>query len=783
MTAFNPLNHPALFRAPARLDADGGGVAHAPFLFFLLSVLRPRVLVELGTVAGDRYTVFCQAVEADQLATRCYAISPWAGTAAALAQLRAYHDPRYGAFSRLLPAEPAATLCQFAEQTVELLSLEDGARNLETLEAWLPKLSQRALVLCPEIQGVARDLWANLKQRFAHFEFIHAGGLGLLAPGGADALTEPELAALFSLPAAEAERVRAFFAQASQALVTDNALRPAFEQHLADLQREAQNVREQSNWREKRLQRLQAQLAQREQVIQQMNENYAEVVNSDAWWMINRYWAVRRVVIPPGSRRERGLKLSVRLARILGQLGLGGAAFKVTSRLRRRFKPVDVESWVDERTLKLVMTRPPIALPELNLPVVESLAERTPVLPDCTVSVVIPTWNAGPEFAVLLASLTSQQGCERIEIIVVDSGSTDDTVQLARDYGVRVIEIPSAEFSHSHARNLGGQAATGEYVLFMVQDALPASPLWARDLVAALRQQHAVAASSVEAPREDADLLARVLNQAHYHFLGAAESDRLLNQPVSADYNEVRRNSQLCNVACLLERKTFAQYQFRGNYAEDLDLGMRLTRDGHRLLLLNSVKVVHSHNRPAYYHLKRGYVDSAAMAELFSDFPKPPAVALGQLGQESLAVFQLLEQLFAQQQESLAKPQPIGEFASAFLQALESLYANPAAALAQPFAAERDLYTAFLAKLAALPSLPASGQLTASPFAGAVRDLLEYTLEYLKGIHEVMEVDLFESLRQCLGKVHALQLGSFLASARTSADWPVWLDAELRKGV
>src|SRR5262249_25076884 len=71
----------------------------------------------------------------------------------------------------------------------------------------------------------------------------------------------------------------------------------------------------------------------------------------------------------------------------------------------------------------------------------------------------------------------------------------------------------------------------------------------------------------------------------------------------------------------------FMKYRFRGNYAEDLDLGLRLIRDGYKLALLGSTRIIHSHNRPAYYHLKRGYVDNLAISKILPDRPVIPLEA------------------------------------------------------------------------------------------------------------------------------------------------------------
>ena len=64
------------------------------------------------------------------------------------------------------------------------------------------------------------------------------------------------------------------------------------------------------------------------------------------------------------------------------------------------------------------------------------------------------------------------------EIIVIDSGSTDRSLEIVRRYPVRLIEIPASEFNHGSTRNLGVRAAKGEYVVMTVQDALPGSDDW-----------------------------------------------------------------------------------------------------------------------------------------------------------------------------------------------------------------------------------------------------------------------------------------------------------------
>jgi rhamnosyltransferase len=86
-------------------------------------------------------------------------------------------------------------------------------------------------------------------------------------------------------------------------------------------------------------------------------------------------------------------------------------------------------------------------------------------------SVVIPTLDAGPEFAHTLAAVRAQAGVGEVELIVLDSESRDRTVELARNAGARVRRIVRSTFNHGHTRNVGAALARGRFVAFLTQDA------------------------------------------------------------------------------------------------------------------------------------------------------------------------------------------------------------------------------------------------------------------------------------------------------------------------
>src|SRR6185369_11780745 len=120
---------------------------------------------------------------------------------------------------------------------------------------------------------------------------------------------------------------------------------------------------------------------------------------------------------------------------------------------------------------------------------------------EVTVSAVVPVKNAGPELADLIVRMKEQKGFRAVEVVIVDSGSTDGSAETAERLGATLVRIAPDEFSHSHARNLGAERAGGDYVLFTVQDALPPSQEWLHEMFAGLRQYEAAAVSCGETPR------------------------------------------------------------------------------------------------------------------------------------------------------------------------------------------------------------------------------------------------------------------------------------------
>ena len=272
---FDLLQHPIVFHQPRRLSPSSAWLEHIPFAMFLVDLLKPGVFVELGTQKGDSYCAVCEAVEVLGLATRCYAVDTWAGDPHTgfygpdvLADLRSYHDPLYGGFSRLLQSSFDDALAYFSNETIDLLHI-DGYHSYDAVrhdfELWRPKMSRHGVILFHDINVREKDygawrVWEEIKRSHPSFEFAHAHGLGVLGVGTElpDAMRE-----LFGLSPAEAAAVRGGFFRLGQRFRVLADLE-ATERRFAEEQAERQRAVE---WLKAQMEQATAEAAERERAI------------------------------------------------------------------------------------------------------------------------------------------------------------------------------------------------------------------------------------------------------------------------------------------------------------------------------------------------------------------------------------------------------------------------------------------------------------------------------------------------------------------------------------
>src|SRR5215472_9165657 len=109
------------------------------------------------------------------------------------------------------------------------------------------------------------------------------------------------------------------------------------------------------------------------------------------------------------------------------------------------------------------------------------------VVTDSLVSILILTRNGMETLPATLDRIAEQKRDFPLEVVAVDSGSTDGTAELLTRRADRVIPIAPTSFNHGGTRNLGIGHCKGDLVVLLVQDALPDTDNWLATLIEPLR--------------------------------------------------------------------------------------------------------------------------------------------------------------------------------------------------------------------------------------------------------------------------------------------------------
>ena len=288
---FNPLKFPIIFSFPDRLVEPGSWVSHIPFAMYLVSVLRPRLFVELGTHSGNSYCAFCQAVKDLNIDTKCYAVDTWKGDMQAgfykeevMANLRAYHEPLYSEFSFLLQSTFDDAVASFSDGTIDLLHI-DGLHTYDAVkhdfETWIPKLSTHGVVLFHDISERQKDFgvwkfWEEISAKYPFFSFTHGHGLGVLVVGKEYPKT---LDSLLGMEESETIIFRDLFYQLGSRfnvhLEKEQAVE-ALTAQAAEKEQVVQALSARTAEKEQAVEALTAQAAEKEQAVQALSAQVAE---------------------------------------------------------------------------------------------------------------------------------------------------------------------------------------------------------------------------------------------------------------------------------------------------------------------------------------------------------------------------------------------------------------------------------------------------------------------------------------------------------------------------
>ncbi len=226
------------------------------------------------------------------------------------------------------------------------------------------------------------------------------------------------------------------------------------------------------------------------------------------------------------------------------------------------------------------------------------------------VSVLIPVKNGGKSLPSLLECLQNQS-LAAAEILIADSGSSDDSVIIAARYGARVVHIDPLLFDHGGTRTLLAKEARGEILVFFTQDAIPAGDKVLDALVAPFQQDVKVASTfGRQLPYENADYFAASLRRFNYPDRGATFSQ------TSKEEAGLRSVFTSNSFACYRKSALREIGYFKDNliFGEDTLAVAQLLQKGYCHVYVAEAAVYHSHNYSLMQEFKR-YFDIGVLHE------------------------------------------------------------------------------------------------------------------------------------------------------------------------
>jgi glycosyltransferase involved in cell wall biosynthesis len=199
--------------------------------------------------------------------------------------------------------------------------------------------------------------------------------------------------------------------------------------------------------------------------------------------------------------------------------------------------------------------------------------------PKC--SIVIRCYNEEKHIGRLLSGIM-QQTLEDVEIILVDSGSTDATLEIARRFPVQVVHIRKEEFSFGRSLNMGCEAARGDLLVFASAHVYPVYQDWLAQILM---------------PFDD-DRVALVYGKQR-----GAETTKYSEHRVFAKWfpemSDFRQKQPFCNNAnTAIRRKLWEQYAYDEILTglEDLAWAKHIIEQGYHLAYNADAEIIHVHD-------------------------------------------------------------------------------------------------------------------------------------------------------------------------------------------
>jgi len=216
------------------------------------------------------------------------------------------------------------------------------------------------------------------------------------------------------------------------------------------------------------------------------------------------------------------------------------------------------------------------------------------------ISIIIPTYNAQNYLPKLLDKLQTQT-IKEYELIIIDSSSKDNTVEIAKEFTDNVIVIPQNEFDHGGTRAKAGQIAKGEILVYLTQDALPFDNKTIENIIKVFEDEKVGAAYGRQLSYEDTNLFGKHLREFNYRETSYVRDKSDIKQfglktAFLSDSFAAYRKSALESIGWFEDNLILG---------EDTYAGAKMILSDYTLAYVSEAKIYHSHSYTIWQEFKR----------------------------------------------------------------------------------------------------------------------------------------------------------------------------------
>lgn len=229
-------------------------------------------------------------------------------------------------------------------------------------------------------------------------------------------------------------------------------------------------------------------------------------------------------------------------------------------------------------------------------------------------SVIILTKNGEQYLRSLLNALAAQVLNGRFEVIVIDSGSQDGTLDIISEYPeLRLHRIPPEEFGHGKTRNLGAKLAQGEFLVYIPQDATPIGHDWLEKLLRPFADASVAGVYARQIPRQEANAMEKF-------FLGDAYPQNSETRSLAPGEVASLARCFFSTVSGAVRATAWASHPFREDIimSEDQAWASEVMQAGYAVVYEPESSVLHSHQYGVADVFRRNFDSGYSVRQIFA---------------------------------------------------------------------------------------------------------------------------------------------------------------------